>query len=199
MRGFLAFLAVLFGVAGASLPAHAGVNIQVDLTTQTMNVTTSDGESHVWKVSSGRDGYRTIRGNFKPTRLEKNWHSRKYGGAMPHAVFFRGGFAIHGTSAVSRLGRPASHGCVRLAPANAAKLFALVKQHGPSATHIAINGTPNDSPTRYAKAKSKGQTQLAAKKKTQGPNWETAREKLLLRPGMPASALGFQPINQGWR
>jgi hypothetical protein len=115
-------------------------------------------------------------------------------------VFFRGGFAIHGTNAVGRLGRPASHGCVRLAPGNAAKLFQLVKAHGASSTRIAINGTPSDSPTRYAKAKAKSShTQVAFKKKVKSPNWETAREKLLLRPGVPASALGFQPINQGWR
>ena len=160
----------------------------------------SDGQSYAWRISSGRDGYRTIRGQFKPTRLEKNWHSRKYGGAMPHAVFFRGGFAIHGTDAVGKLGRPASHGCVRLHRAHAARLFALVNEHGAAATRIAIQGTASDSPTRYAKAKSKkSQTLMATKTKVQPPNWDMAREKLLLRPGLPASAMGFRPINHRWR
>lgn len=200
MHRVLLLLAFVVSTLIGVMPAHAGLHIKVDLATQTMNVSTSDGETYAWKVSSGRQGYRTIRGNFKPTRLEKNWYSRKYGGAMPHAVFFRGGFAIHGTTAINRLGRPASHGCVRLHPANAAKLFALVKEHGAGATRIAIQGTADEAPTRYAKAKSKkSQTMMAAKKKMQAPNWEMAREKILLRPSMPASALGFQPINQGWR
>jgi hypothetical protein len=199
--GFLALVAALIGLAlGWSMPADAAVTARVNLSTQTMTVNTSDGESHVWKISSGREGYRTIRGNFRPTRLEKNWYSRKYGGAMPNAVFFRGGFAVHGTGAVGKLGRPASHGCVRLAPANAAKFFALVKQHGAGATQIAISGSPDDRPTRYAKAKStKQHSQVAAQKRVKSPSWETARERMLLRPAMPASALGFQPINQGWR
>ena len=33
---------------------------------------------------------------------------------MPYSVFFTGGYAVHGTSHVKALGRPASHGCVRL-------------------------------------------------------------------------------------
>ena len=79
-------------------------------------------------ISSGRKGFRSPNGVYRPTRLEKNWYSRKYGGAMPHSVFFRGGYAIHGTTAVGALGRPASHGCIRLHPANAAKLFALTQK-----------------------------------------------------------------------
>jgi lipoprotein-anchoring transpeptidase ErfK/SrfK len=58
---------------------------------------------------------------------------------MPHSIFFRGPFAIHGTTAVSRLGQRASHGCVRLHPDNAATLFALVQQQGPANTRILIS------------------------------------------------------------
>jgi hypothetical protein len=196
MRAVLKFLAFSLLWAGFALPAHAGLAARVDLATQTMHVTTDDGEAYAWKISSGRQGYRTIRGNFRPTRLEKNWYSRKYGGAMPNAVFFRGGFAIHGTSAVGRLGRPASHGCVRLHPAHAAKFFALVKKHGAGATTIAVYGDVNDSPTRYAKAKTKKSTQVAAKKRVAPPSWDVARERMLMRPSMPDSALGFQPVNR---
>ena len=46
---------------------------------------------------------------------------------MPHSVFFHGGFAVHGTYAVGSLGRAVSHGCVRLAPGNAATLYSLVR------------------------------------------------------------------------
>jgi hypothetical protein len=195
MSRLVALFTVLIGLLGFAAQAEAGMQVNVDLAAQRMQVTTSDGESYSWPISSGRDGYRTIRGNFRPYRLEKNWYSRKYGGAMPNAVFFRGGFAVHGTTAVNRLGRPASHGCVRLAPGNAAKFYKLVQKHGKGATSIAIYGTPNDQPTRYAKAKPKSETVKLAKSrvKPQAPNWETARGQLLLRQGLPAGAYGYQP------
>jgi lipoprotein-anchoring transpeptidase ErfK/SrfK len=56
------------------------------------------------------------------------WYSRKYDNSpMPYSVFFRGGYAVHGTSYVKQLGRPASHGCVRLPHAFAAKLFGATR------------------------------------------------------------------------
>jgi lipoprotein-anchoring transpeptidase ErfK/SrfK len=58
---------------------------------------------------------------------------------MPHSIFFLGGYAIHGTGYVRSLGRPASHGCIRLAPGNAARLYSLVRQHGNRGTRIVIN------------------------------------------------------------
>jgi lipoprotein-anchoring transpeptidase ErfK/SrfK len=58
---------------------------------------------------------------------------------MPHAIFFYGGFAIHGTYELTRLGGPASHGCVRLHPSHAATLFALVERNGPRNTRIEIS------------------------------------------------------------
>ena len=151
MRRVLGILAalILSAFAGA---AHAGVDVRVDIVAQRMSVTTTDGEVYDWKISSGRKGFRSPNGVYRPTRLEKNWYSRKYGGAMPHAVFFRGGYAIHGTTAVGALGRPASHGCIRLHPANAAKLFALVKKHGAGTTRIALNGAVTDNYSRFASA-----------------------------------------------
>ena len=60
---------------------------------------------------------------------------------MPHAVFFtKRGHAIHGTTEVKHLGRPASHGCVRLAPANAKTLFYLVKDAGLENTQVVLTG-----------------------------------------------------------
>ena len=80
---------------------------------------------HTWPVSTGRRGYETPGGNYRAKRLEQEWYSTLYDDApMPHAVFFNGGYAIHGTYDAKRLGRRASHGCVRLAPGNAARLFA---------------------------------------------------------------------------
>lgn len=93
----------------------------------------------MWKVSTGRSGYRTPRGSYKPTRLHRMWHSRKYDNApMPYSIFFRGGYAIHGTDQIGSLGRPASHGRVRLHPGNAKRLFNLVRAHGRANTRIIV-------------------------------------------------------------
>jgi lipoprotein-anchoring transpeptidase ErfK/SrfK len=94
---------------------------------------------HVWKVSTARRGYVTPRGSWRPTRLHRMWYSRRYDMTpMPYSVFFRGGYAIHGTSAVKQLGRPASHGCVRLRTANAARLYSLIREVGRANTRIRV-------------------------------------------------------------
>lgn len=209
LLGILAFLCASFaGLASA----QAKLDVRVDIAAQRMSVTTSDGEVHNWAISSGRKGFRSPNGVYRPTRLERSWYSRKYGGAMPYSVFFRGGYAIHGTTAVGALGRPASHGCIRLHPANAAKLFALVKKHGYGNTRIALNGAATDNLSRFAKASSGSKQKIAtakiktqkavltAKQQRQGPAWGEAREQMLLRPAIPAGAIGFQPLSgPGWR
>ena len=61
---------------------------------------------------------------------------------MPHAVFFtKDGHAVHGTLEVKRLGKPASHGCVRLSPENAATLYALVEKTGLKNTQVVLAGS----------------------------------------------------------
>jgi hypothetical protein len=214
MRRMFGLLAALFISLAGAAGAQAGVDVRVDIAAQRIQVTTTDGERYNWAISSGRKGYRTPNGVYRPTRLEKNWYSRKYGGAMPNAVFFRGGYAIHGTTAVGALGRPASHGCIRLHPANAAKLFALVKKHGAGQTRIALNGAAPDNLSQFAKASGGAKTKIAntkivktkiAKAKSKqgaaiaqqrkAPNWDAAREQILLRPALPAGAYGYQPYN----
>lgn len=104
---------------------------KVDLSEQKMRVYLNGNEVHSWKVSTARKGYSTPQGDFTPYRMHTMWHSRKYNNSpMPYAVFFHKGWAIHGTNAIRRLGRPASHGCVRLHPKNAQKLFNLIKTAG---------------------------------------------------------------------
>jgi lipoprotein-anchoring transpeptidase ErfK/SrfK len=142
MRILGVLFAVALGVFATAQSAQA-VTINVDLSGQTMHVTSASGESYTWAVSSGAAGFNTPRGYYKPTSLQRMHYSRKYHmSPMPHSIFFRGGYAIHGTSSVGALGRPASHGCVRLAPANAAKLFAMVQREG---ARISITGTPGGS------------------------------------------------------
>ncbi|PWJ77593.1 L,D-transpeptidase-like protein [Pseudaminobacter salicylatoxidans] len=121
-------------VSAASLVAN------INISTQTMTVRKHGRVIHKWRVSTARKGYVTPRGSWRPVRMNRMWYSRKYDmSPMPYAVFFRGGYAIHGTNAVRRLGRPASHGCVRLATPNAARFFALVKKAGPANTRIVVS------------------------------------------------------------
>jgi len=144
MKRFVFAVLALFGASFAmSAVAEAKVRVHIDLSSQRMSVTSSSG-SYVWPVSTARSGYVTPRGTYAPYSLQRMHYSRKYHmSPMPHSIFFRGGYAIHGTYAVSQLGSPASHGCIRLAPGNAAALFAMVQREGAS---ISISGSP---PNRY--------------------------------------------------
>lgn len=133
-------------------PAMASsVVARIDLSSQRMKVYVDGKQRYSWPVSTARRGYSTPVGTFRPQRLERMWYSRKYDmSPMPHSIFFRGGYAIHGTYATGALGRPASHGCVRLAPGNAAQLFAMVQREG---ANISITGS---APGRvYASTKKK--------------------------------------------
>lgn len=119
------------------------LNADVDLTTQKMTVSSGGKTLHVWPISSGRQGYDTPRGSFRPQWAAKMHYSKQYDDApMPHSVFFNGGIATHATQATGMLGRPASHGCVRLAPSAAATFYALVHKHGYQATRIVVRGAP---------------------------------------------------------
>ena len=109
-------------------PAMAETDITISKSHQRMTVHSSEG-SYSWPVSTARRGYYTPTGVFHPYSLQPMHYSRKYDNApMPHSIFFSGGYAIHATPHVGNLGRPASHGCVRLAPGNAATLYGIVKR-----------------------------------------------------------------------
>jgi lipoprotein-anchoring transpeptidase ErfK/SrfK len=121
-------------------PALAGtVSIVVDISNQSMSVSVDGVTQYNWDVSTGKKGYRTPTGSYAPTRMHKEYYSKKYDNApMPYAIFFHGGYAIHGTTYEGQLGSPASHGCVRLLTANAKTLYALVKEYGAGNTHIRV-------------------------------------------------------------
>jgi lipoprotein-anchoring transpeptidase ErfK/SrfK len=130
----------LFGVLlGVPAMAQAGVVAKISLSSQRMNVYVDGRPRYSWPVSTARAGYRTPVGTFRPQALAV-WHrSTIYSGSpMPHSIFFHGGYAIHGSHETRYLGRPASHGCVRLHPAAAAELFSLVRQYGSGKTVIQI-------------------------------------------------------------
>jgi hypothetical protein len=136
-------IAVLaFAALGAgALPARADLLIRVDQSTQRMTVDRDGERLYEWPVSTGKPGYETPKGVFKPNRMDADHYSQEYDNApMPHAIFFDlNGHAIHGS--FDPIGKPAaSHGCVRLAPANAAKLFALVSEQKMARTRVEIGG-----------------------------------------------------------
>ena len=123
-----------------AVAARASVLISVDKSMQQMSVSVDGMPRYRWVVSTGRAGYGTPSGVFGPQRMARSWFSHAYyNSPMPHSIFFHGGYAIHGSYAINRLGGPASHGCIRLHPSNAATLFSLVSHEGPGRTRIVIN------------------------------------------------------------
>jgi lipoprotein-anchoring transpeptidase ErfK/SrfK len=115
--------------------------LNTDLGAQRLTVIEHGKIKYSWAISSGRRGFATPTGTFHPQRASRMWYSRQYEYApMPNAVFFHRGTAFHGTSTVGLLGQPASHGCVRLAPGNAAALYKLVHKHGFAATKVVVLG-----------------------------------------------------------
>lgn len=138
MRIFAVLAAVIVAIFILVTGAKADVFITVDKSSQVMYVETPS-DTYQWRVSTARKGYHTPIGDFKPYVLKKIHYSRKYDNApMPNSIFFYGGYAIHATYDVKNLGRPASHGCIRLSPQNAKWLFRLVQEHGKENTYIRI-------------------------------------------------------------
>lgn len=148
-------VAAAFGCVFGFVPfddACAEVVINISKSQQQIGVSVNGAARYRWLISTGRRGYGTPTGNYRPQRLERQWFSRKYDMApMPHAIFFHKGYAIHGTTEVARLGNVASHGCVRLHPANAATLFALVERQGMKDTRIVVSEAALSSPRPVAR------------------------------------------------
>ncbi len=136
------FLVTAVAVLSVLVPSLASAEVvaRISKSGQTMDVYVHGTHYYSWPVSTGRGRYATPSGSFRAKRLERRWYSTKYNNApMHYAVFYNGGYAIHATTEVGRLGRPASHGCVRLAPSHAAKFYSLVSSHGAARTRITIS------------------------------------------------------------
>lgn len=158
--------------------------LKADLTAQKLTVVEGGKVLHVWAISSGRRGYATPTGNFRPSWMTRMWRSRQYDDApMPHSIFFNKGVAFHATTAVSMLGHPASHGCLRLAPAHAAALFALVRRHGMLSTRVVVEGAAVFQPTAVA---------------SQRPGAQRQREAALARQQRAKSDAGNQSTVAPW-
>jgi lipoprotein-anchoring transpeptidase ErfK/SrfK len=142
LAGIIMLACATAGINQATAKARPApeVEIHIDISNQTMTVDVDGWTYGRWKVSTARNGYYTPRGSWRPFLLKRMHYSRKYDNSpMPNSIFFLGGYAIHATYYINQLGRPASHGCIRLHPQNAAKLYALVQKHGMSATRITIS------------------------------------------------------------
>jgi len=135
------------GVAGTA------VLINIDKAKQKMTVFLNGVEKYDWPISTGRAGYSTPSGTYTATSMNEVWYSKEWDNApMPHSIFFRkDGYAIHGSYEVKNLGRPASHGCVRISPENAATLYALVEKNGLKNTEVVLTGVTPGGEYRVAR------------------------------------------------
>ena len=136
-RHFAAFVLALGLLPGAAFADR--VEAYVSISSQTMKVYHEGRLLFTWPVSTAKAGKITPSGVYAPEFLSKNHRSRRYNNApMPFAIFYDGNYAIHGTDQIKRLGKPASHGCVRLHPDNAKILFQMVKAEGMDNTRVVI-------------------------------------------------------------
>ena len=127
----LLFVVVLFGIMGPSAALAERIVARVSVSEQVMHVYVDGRMTYEWPVSTARPGKYTPRGEWNAQWLSRNHRSSRYNNApMPYAIFYNGHYAIHGTDQISRLGRPASAGCVRLHPDNARVLFSMVQEQG---------------------------------------------------------------------
>ncbi|MGA9824996.1 MAG: L,D-transpeptidase [Methylocystis sp.] len=123
--------------------SRAAVLVYIDKTNQQMTVSLDGAERYRWPVSTGRAGYSTPSGTYTATSMNEIWYSKEFDNApMPHSIFFmKDGHAIHGSFEVKNLGKPVSHGCVRISPQNAAILYELVRENGLENTKVVLTGS----------------------------------------------------------
>ena len=157
-------------------PPQPTMKVSVDLKTQRMTVSEYGAAKYTWPISSGTEEFPTPRGTFRPQWTAKMWYSKKYDNApMPHAVFINGGVAVHATYHTRSLGRPASHGCIRLAPANAATFYKLVHKHGLKMIRVSVYGTPEYSAPAVASRSER--TRRYAARQDNSSFWDAPRYK----------------------
>jgi lipoprotein-anchoring transpeptidase ErfK/SrfK len=139
--------------AEAAAPEGSKILVNIDKSKQHMTVFVDGIEKYSWPVSTGKLGYSTPSGTYTPSSMNKIWYSKEWDNApMPHAIFYmKDGHAIHGSYETKNLGKPASHGCVRLDPKNATALFELVKANGLENTTVILDGVTPGGEAKIAK------------------------------------------------
>ena len=182
MRSFLvAFTSVMLFTAGA---AEAKVDITIDKDNQQMTVAVDGVARYRWPVSSGIPSRETPNGTFRAFRMEEDHYSKEFDDApMPHSIFFtKVGHAIHGTDSVSRLGTPASHGCVRLSRDNASTLYALVQKEGVLNTTVTLTGSAQVALARNPRGRSGTAVARQAPQQYDQQTQATAGDPVVLTP-----------------
>lgn len=152
LKSIVLSASIAFGLLGcvevdpapAKPPAADALHAVIDISEQTMTLTRTYAaerktETQSWPVSTGRSGYATPTGTFRPFFLSKDHKSSLYDDApMPWSVFFNGDIAVHGTTEIRNLGRPASHGCVRAHPSHAEIFYRMVLEVGKANTTVSV-------------------------------------------------------------
>jgi lipoprotein-anchoring transpeptidase ErfK/SrfK len=138
--------------------AGSAVVINIDKTKQEMTVLVDGIEKYHWPVSTGRAGYSTPSGTYTATSMNEIWYSKQWDNSpMPHSIFFmKDGHAVHGSYEVKNLGKPVSHGCVRISPENATALYALVEENGLENTQVVLTGVTPGGEFKFARAQATG-------------------------------------------
>jgi hypothetical protein len=173
MRNILVPTIIVFVLVHGTFAAAARVKINIDLNAQEMTIIKGDGDTLVWKVSSGREGFETPTGSFTVQRMDANHFSDEYDQSpMPYSIFFSDGVAIHG-SRLGGLGHPASHGCVRLSVPHARLLYSWVERYGAS---IEISGAASQISDLDADTNTRRRSRKRSKSHTPNPYdspWES--------------------------
>lgn len=154
-----------FFIARDSVPVSACrrreclLYVEIDKSVQTLYLYIMGELKDSFLVSTGKGAkYETPEMDLHPRGpVLTKYMSKKFPGGnyfgmgnMPYAVFVKGGYAIHGTTKgnFSKLGKKASHGCIRLHPDNAKVFNALVKTIGLKRTWVSVrNHLPRDTAT----------------------------------------------------
>ncbi len=196
MSGQRSIVAALtaFCIASVASVADAKVLIQVDKATQRMTVSVDGVHRWTWPVSTGIRAYNTPNGKHQAFRMERDHFSKEWDDApMPYSIFFtKKGHAIHGYLNTRRIGQPASHGCVRLEPQNAAKLFALVQREGVLNTTVVVSGQlPAASPAVARRTRPDGDASAA--RRPLAPGYDQQPRTIDPRYGQPQYG---QPYDQ---
>jgi hypothetical protein len=187
MRSFLVAVTTLTLLADAT--AQAKVAITVDKDNQAMTVAVDGVARYHWPVSTGIPSYETPNGSFRTFRMEESHYSKEFDDApMPHSIFFtKIGHAIHGTDSASKLGSPASHGCVRLSRANAATLYALVQEQGVLNTTVTLTGSSQVALARYPRQANTAVARRAPMQQFE-QQYESVGDPVVLTPQQQAPA-----------
>ena len=167
--------------------AQAKIAITVDKNAQLMTVAVDGVERYQWPVSTGIPSHETPNGSFRTFRMEEDHFSKEFDDApMPHSIFFtKIGHAIHGTDFETRLGAPASHGCVRLSKANAATLYAMVEKDGVLNTTVTLTGSSQIALARNPRIRPNTAVARRDPALEYAPQYNAAGDAVMLAPQLP--------------